>query len=75
MLNIAHLRQQRLADESYRWGLIDQLFTPRDGWQLAETYPRDSPSTMWPTGESPELHDYPAEHSSAATSWWRRIFT
>jgi SM-20-related protein len=56
VLNIAHLRQQQLADEPYRWGLIDQLFTSRDGWQLAETYPRDHFKTMIGYDSEKEWH-------------------
>ena len=35
-------------------------------------YHPDSPSTMWPAGETPELHDYPIT-SAAAPAWWNAL--
>lgn len=39
-------------------------------------YRPGSPSTMWPTGDTPSLHDYTGEHSALvrqARDWWRRV--
>lgn len=39
MLNIAHIREQRLASEPYGWAAIDQLFSPEDASSLIATFP------------------------------------
>lgn len=46
MLDLTRLTSNTLSSDTYRWGVVDQLFSPVDCEKLAKTFPRDHFKTV-----------------------------